>query len=91
MADPTPHSAHVTEPIDPLVLSMIRWFANAIENRSIEKYWIARKNSPEIRRILTETLEQLTQLPNSYEGISNEEECPWDCPGPPCTPMCQEA
>lgn len=90
MVDYTPPSAHETAPIDPLVLSMIRWFANAVENKSIEKYWILRKNSGEIRSILTHTLEALSALPNAYEGISDDEECPWDCPGPPCTPTCRE-
>ena len=74
-------------PIDPVVLSMIRWFANAIENRSLEKYWGLRTNSKEIRLILQHAMHDLDNL-RVYETLAGEIPCPWDCPNPPCTPMC---
>jgi hypothetical protein len=74
-------------PIDPVVLSMIRWFANAIENRCIEKYWALRTNDKDIRLVLQQVMHHLGNLPSS-KALAGEMECPWDCRNPPCTPMC---
>ena len=78
-------------PNDATAFAAFRWFANTIENDSLELYTTDRRHFPEIERVLRETLKALAHVREAGLRSGEEEDgCPdgWVLCDGICKPSC---
>lgn len=76
-------------PNDATSFAAFRWFANAIENDSLELYATNRSTYPEIERVLRNVMKELADLRGKF-ALPPTEECPdgWILCRNVCAPSC---
>jgi hypothetical protein len=77
---------------DPMNLAALRWFANSIENDSIELYATNRESFDGIERVLRHTLDEFKRLRAQFFVSEEENGCPNGyvlCDGV-CMPSCDD-
>ena len=77
-------------PNDATAFAAFRWFANAIENDSLELYATNPRHFPEIERLLRDTLKALKRLGQTALIPDGENGCPdgWVLCDGICKPSC---
>ena len=75
---------------DATAFAAFRWFANTIENDSLELYATDRRHFPEIERVLRDTLKELKRVRESGLRAGDEGGCPdgWVLCDGICKPSC---
>ena len=75
---------------DATSFAAFRWFANAIENESLELYNTDRSTYESIEHVLRSTMRQLALLRDKTALPPGDEECPdgWVLCGGVCKPSC---
>jgi len=78
-------------PTDATSLAAFRWFANALENASVELYATNRASYKQVEEALRQALSQLGRLQKEYAVAQEENGCPDGyvlCADGICAPAC---
>ena len=78
-------------PVDPAVLSSIRWLLCRLEMLAIQAYWCDRGNFAQIKAAIGAACAALE--PQAHERVAPpapaDDPCPWDrCADGSCAPVC---